>query len=95
MDKRLTFKTIKKGMKFKASGKGRQPDERIFTVSRKQTKKPSKNIVWIDTVTSFTKDEFERRDPGGPIGCIELDFTMSQVHRFLTPIVGDSQGFFI
>ena len=72
---RLIHKKIKRGMRFRASGTGRQPDERIFIVRRKTTK-PLR--VFMDAPAAFTKkDDWN--------GMVELEFSMEQIHRLLIP----------
>ena len=81
---KLIHKNIKKGMRFKASGAGKHPDDRIFIVRRKSTK-PMR--VFMDTPAAFTKKD-------NWSGMVELDFTMEQIKRLLVPTHQES-GFFV
>ena len=96
---RITFKDVKKGMTFKASGVGREGDERIFRVTRKVNSwkdtsatasgyiKKGKT-VWLSTPAAFDKKAQWH-------GMLELPFTMVQLNKLLTKISDGTLGWFV
>jgi hypothetical protein len=86
---KLKFKDIKKGMAFKASGNGRQPDDRIFRVDRK-TSKPKK--IFMSSAGHFTREE---ADKAGFLAMGDLEFTVEQVNLFLIPLPDETPGLFV